>query len=85
MKIIGARDKVLNDVVCTLSTGPHASPPQEGKTAQRELMRTECLLSKVVLPASAATELQCGLPSGSPDRRCPTEAVTPIEWLATEG
>ena len=65
MKIIGARGKVLGEVVHTPSVVPRASLPQEGKAAQRELRRTEWLPSKPVLPAGAATELQCGLPRGS--------------------
>ena len=71
MKVIGARGKGLGEVVRTPSAGPHVSLPQEGEAARRELMRTEWFLSKPVLPAGAATELQCGLPRGSPGRRCP--------------
>ena len=70
MKIIGARGKALGEVVCTPSTGPRASLPQEGEAARRELMRTEWLPSKPVLPAGATTESQCGLPSGYPGRGC---------------
>ena len=70
MKIIGARGKALGEVVRTPSVAPRASLPQEGEAARRELMRTEWLPLKPVLPASAATESQCVLPSGSPGRGC---------------
>ena len=70
MKIIGARGKALGEVVRTPSAGPRASLPQEGKAAQRELMRMERLPSKPVLLASTATESQCGLPSGYPSSGC---------------
>ena len=70
MKIIGARGKALGEVVRTPSVASHASLPQEGEAARRELMRIEWLPSKLVLPAGAATESQCGLPRGFPGSRC---------------
>ena len=73
MKIIGARGKALGEVVCTPSVAPHASLPQEGEAARRELMRTEWLPSKLALPAGAATESRCGLLSDSPVEGVPTE------------
>ena len=100
MKIIGARGKALGEVVCTPNAAPRASLPQEDEAARRELMRTEWLPSKPVLPAGAATESWCGLPRGYLGRGCsyrgftyrelrvegvPTEEVAPVEWLATKG
>ena len=70
MKIIGARGKALGEVEGTPSVAPRASLPQEGEAARRELMRTEWLPSKLVLPAGAVTESRCGLPRGSPGRGC---------------
>ena len=70
MKIIGARGKALGEVVRTPSVAPRASLPQEGEVTRRELMRTEWLLLKPVLPTGAATESRCGLPRGSPGRGC---------------
>ena len=68
MEIIGARGKALGEVVRTPSAAPRASLHQEGEAARRELIRTEWLLSKPVLPANAATESWCGLLRVRPGR-----------------
>ena len=61
MDIIGAKGKVLGEVMHIPRVGLHASLPLEGQVVQKKLMRTEWLPSKPVLLGGAAIESRCGL------------------------